>query len=74
MNMIGDVIKVLSTLSKICLWFGMLSGVIYALTTYSALELAIGSVALGVGLFLLIILLMTLRAAWWIWRGNHGRS
>lgn len=72
--MIGDVIKVLSTLSKICLWFGMLSGVIYALTTYSALELAIGSVALDVGLFLLIILLMTLRAAWWIWRDNHGRS
>lgn len=72
--MIGDVIKVLSTLSKICLWFGMLSGVIYALTTYSALELATGSVALGVGLFLLIILLMTLRAAWWIWRDSHGRS
>ena len=68
MNMIGDMIKVLSTLSKICLWFGMLSGVIYALTTYSALELAIGSAALGVGLFLLIILLMTLRAAWWVWK------
>ena len=66
--MIGDMIKVLSTLSKICLWFGMLSGVIYALTTYSALELAIGSAALGVGLFLLIILLMTLRAAWWVWK------
>ena len=74
MNMIGDVIKVLSTLSKICLWFGILSGVIYALTTYSALELAIGSVALGIGLFLLSILIMTLRAAWWVWRDNHGRS
>lgn len=49
--MIGDAIKVLSTLSKLCLWFGVLSGVIYAITTYSALELAIGSVALGVGLF-----------------------
>lgn len=72
--MIGDAIKVLSTLSKLCLWFGVLSGVIYALTTYSALELAIGSVALGVGLFLLVILIMTLRAAWWIWRAKHGRS
>ena len=70
MNMIGDVIKVLSTLSKLCLWFGVLSGVIYALTTYSTLELAIGSVALGVGLFLLIILIMTLRAAWWVWKGR----
>ena len=68
MNMIGDAIKVLSTLSKLCLWFGVLSGAIYALTTYSALELAIGSVALGVGLFLLIILIMTLRAAWWVWK------
>lgn len=66
--MIGDVIKVLSTLSKLCLWFGVLSGVIYAITTYSVLELAIGSVALGVGLFLLIILLMTVRAAWWVWK------
>lgn len=66
--MIGAAIKVLSTLSKLCLWFGVLSGVIYALTTYSALELAIGSVALGVGLFLLIILLMTVRAAWWVWK------
>ncbi len=72
--MIRDMIKILSTLSRLCLWFGMIAGVYYALTTYSALELAIGSAALGVGLFLLIILLMTLRAAWWIWRDNHGRS
>lgn len=63
--MIGDMIKILSTLSRICLWFGLIAGVYYALMTYSALELAIGSVALGVGLFLLI---MTLRAAWWIWK------
>ena len=66
--MIGDMIKILSTLSRICLWFGLIAGVYYALMTYSALELAIGSVALGVGLFLLIILIMTLRAAWWIWK------
>lgn len=66
--MIGAAIKVLSTLSKLCLWFGMIAGVYYAITTYSALELAIGSVALGVGLFLLIILLMTVRAAWWVWK------
>lgn len=72
--MIGDMIKILSTLSRICLWFGLIAGVYYALMTYSALELAIGSAALGVGLFLLIILLMTLRAAWWIWRAKHGRS
>lgn len=66
--MIGAAIKVLSTLSKLCLWFGMIAGVYYAITTYSVLELAIGSVALGVGLFLLIILLMTVRAAWWVWK------
>lgn len=72
--MIGDMIKILSTLSRICLWFGLIAGVYYALMTYSVLELAIGSVALGVGLFLLIILIMTLRAAWWIWRAKHGRS
>lgn len=66
--MVGGMIKILSTLSRICLWFGLLAGVYYALTTYSALELAIGSVALGAGLFLLIILIMTLRAVWWVWK------